>query len=148
MDFYIFDKQGNYIGVRGIAPTESDFIGIEATPENIDKMTNFVKPNLSNGEIVETATPEEIEEANRPPVPLEVALWKLKFVLQQMGLEQAVVDAINQLPDPPKTAALYLWDGGPAVDRHSATVDLIKQSIGLSDRQVDDIFIQANLIIL
>ncbi len=148
MDFYIFEKNGNYIGVRGIAPTESDFIGIEATPENIDKMTNFIKPNLSNGEIVESATPEEIEEANRPPVPLEVALWKLKFVLQQMGLEQAVIDAINQLPDPPKTAALYLWDGGPAVDRYSATVDLIKQAIGLNDRQVDDIFIQANLIIL
>jgi hypothetical protein len=148
MDFYIFDKQGNYIGMRGIAPTEDDLIGIEATPENIDKMTNFIKPNLSNGEIVESATPEEIEEANRPPVPLEVALWKLKFVLQQMGLEQAVIDAINQLPDPPKTAALYLWNGGTAVDRQSATVDLINQSIDLNDRQVDDIFIQANLIIL
>ena len=148
MDFYIFDTNGNYIGMRGVEPTEADLIGIEATEENIDKMTNFVKPMLSNGEIIETATHEEIEEANRPPVPLEVSLWKLKFVLQQMGLEQSVIDAINQLPDPPKTAALYLWNGGPAVDRHSPTIELIKQSIGLNERQVDDIFIQANLITL
>lgn len=146
MDFYIFNKNGNYIGMRGVAPTESDLVGIEATPENIAKMTNFVKPILSNNEIVESATLEEIEEANRPTVPIEVSLWKLKFVLQQMGLEQSVIDAINQLPDPPKTAALYLWNYGTAVDRHSATVDLIKQSVGLSDRQVDDIFIQAESI--
>ncbi len=125
-----------------------DIIGDDETL--IDELLTvpMIAPYYIDGQFVETATPEEIEEANRPPVPLEVALWKLKFVLQQMGLEQAVIDAINKLPDPPKTAALYLWDGGPAVDRYSATVDLIKQAIGLNDRQVDDIFIQANLIIL
>ena len=63
MDFYIFNKKGNYIGMRGVAPTEQDLVGIEATPENIDKMTNFVKPMLSNGEIIETATAEEIAQA-------------------------------------------------------------------------------------
>lgn len=108
----------------------------------------MIDPYYINGQFVDMATAEEIEEANRPPVPLEVSLWKLKFVLQQMGLEQSVIDAINQLPDPPKTAALYLWNGGPAVDRHSPTIELIKQSIGLNERQVDDIFIQANLITL
>jgi len=49
--------------MRGVAPTEVDLVGIEATPENIDKMTNFVKPMLSKGEIVESATAEEIEQA-------------------------------------------------------------------------------------
>ena len=146
MDFYIFEKEGNYIGMRGVEPKETDLIGIEAAEENIEKMTNFVKPMLSKGSIIESATPEEIEEANKPSVPLEVALWKLKFVLLQMGLEQSVIDSINQLPDPTKTAALYLWNYGTAVDRQSATVDLIKQSVGLNDKQVDDIFIQAESI--
>lgn len=146
MMFYIFKNTGEYVGMRGIAPTENELIGIEATQENIEKMSTYIKPILLDGVITEGATPEEIEEATRPPVPLEVALWKLKFVLLQMGLEQSVLDSINQLPDPPKTAALYLWNYGTAVDRHSATVDLIKQSVGLSDRQVDDIFIQAESI--
>jgi hypothetical protein len=149
MNFYIFTVDtGNYQGIRGVYPTEPDLIGIETTEANVEKMTNFVKPMLSKGEIIESATPEEIEEVMRPSVPLEVALWKLKFILSQMGLEQSVLDSINQLPDPPKTAALYLWNYGTAVDRHSATVDLIKKSVGLNDRQVDDIFIQANSITL
>ena len=148
MNFYVFKTNGDFVGIRGVSPTESELIGIEITAENIDKMTNFVKPILLDGVITEGATPEEIEEATRPPVPLEVALWKLKFVLLQMGLQQSILDSINQLPDPTKTAALYLWNDGTAVDRHSATIDLIKQSVGLSDRQVDDIFIQANLITL
>ena len=63
MDFYIFDTNGNYIGMRGVAPTEADLVGIEATPENIEKMTNFVKPTILNGEITESATPEEIAQA-------------------------------------------------------------------------------------
>lgn len=109
---------------------------------------SYIKPKYSvqDDNFYESATIEEIEEANKPFAPLEVALWKLKFILSQMGLEQSVIDSINQLPDPPKTAALYLWNYGTAVDRHSATVDLIKQSVGLSDRQVDDIFIQAESI--
>lgn len=64
MDFYIFDKNGNYIGMRGTEPAlEENLIAIEATDDNIDKMTNFVKPTLSKSEIVESATPEQIAQA-------------------------------------------------------------------------------------
>lgn len=63
MNFYIFKKNGDYCGIRVIAPNEIDLVGIEATEENISKMTNFVKPILSNGEITESATTEEIEQA-------------------------------------------------------------------------------------
>lgn len=148
MNYYIFDTNGNYIGMRGIAPTETDLVGIETTEANVEKMTNFVKPMLSKGEIIESATPEEIEEANRPSVPLEVALWQLRHVLEVMHLEHLVSAAIENLQEPIRGAAIKLWNFGNAVDRYSATVDLIKQSIGLNDRQVDDIFIQANSITL
>ena len=60
MNFYIFKTNGDYVGIRGVSPTEPDLIGIEATEENIAKMTNFVKPILSKGEIIESATTEEI----------------------------------------------------------------------------------------
>lgn len=91
---------------------------------------------------------EEDEQPLQLDVPTEVALWKLRFILSQMELETTVGDVINQLPEPQKTAAKYLWDRGTAVDRYSPTVDLIKQSIGLTDSDVDNIFRQANLIIL
>lgn len=63
MNFYIFKTNGDFVGIRLIAPNEIDLVGIEATEENISKMTNFVKPILSNGEITESATSNEIAQA-------------------------------------------------------------------------------------
>lgn len=80
--------------------------------------------------------------------PSEVALWKLRFVLSQMNLEQAVSDALNSLPEPQKTAANYIWNYGNTIDRHSSTVLFLQQQLGLTDTQVNEIFIQSNSISL
>jgi hypothetical protein len=143
---YIFKNTGEYVGTRGVAPTEPYLIGIDATEANVEKMTNFVKPALSKGEIFESATPEEIAEAQKESVPNEVALWKLRFVLSQMQLEQSVTDAINLLEEPKRTAATYIWNFGTAVDRNSNTVIFIKTALGFTEQEVDDIFNQANSI--
>ena len=71
MDFYIFDNNGNYIGMRGIAPTETVLIGIPATEANIAKMSVYIAPKLVDGEITETATPEQFE-ALKPQMFLRV----------------------------------------------------------------------------
>jgi hypothetical protein len=65
--FYIFSSQtGNFIGTRGIAPEpESDEIGILQTPETLAQLMACFVPKLSNGQIVEGATPEQIE-ATKP----------------------------------------------------------------------------------
>ena len=80
--------------------------------------------------------------------PSEVALWKLRFILSQMNLEQAVSGALNSLPEPQKTAANYIWNYGNAIDRHSSTVLFLQQQLGLTDTQVNEIFIQSNSISL
>ena len=145
MDFYIFNKSGNYLGMRGSAPIENE-IGIEATPETVEFMTTAVVPMVVGGKLTETATPEQIADAQKGLVPTEVALWKLRFVLSQMQLEQSVTDAINLLEEPQRTAATYIWNFGTAVDRDSNTVIFIKTALGLTEQEVDDIFIQANSI--
>jgi hypothetical protein len=89
-------------------------------------------------------TDEEIKELQKSLVPTEVALWKLRFVLSQMQLEQSVTDAINLLEEPQRTAATYIWNFGTAVDRDSNTVIFIKTALGFTEQEVDDIFIQAN----
>lgn len=145
MDFYIFNKSGNYLGMRGSAPIENE-IGIEATPEAVTFMTTAVVPMVVGGKLTETATIEQIAEAQKESVPNEVALWKLRFVLSQMQLEQSVTEAINLLEEPQRTAATYIWNFGTAVDRYSNTVMFIKIALGLTEQEVDDIFIQANSI--
>ncbi len=98
--------------------------------------------------IVEIATPEQIAEAQKESVPNEVALWKIRFVLSQMQLEQSVTEAINLLEEPQRTAATYIWNFGTAVDRYSNTVIFIKTALGLTEQEVDDIFINADKITL
>jgi hypothetical protein len=116
--------------------------------ENQQKIDTFTKPYIVNGEIVDTATPEEIKEKEKLKVPNEVALWKLRFILSQMGLEVSVSDAISQLPEPQKTAATYIWNYGTAVDRYSNTVLFLQQALQLNDDQTDEIFIQASQVSL
>lgn len=147
MDFYIFDKSGNYLGMRGSAPIENE-IGIEATPEAVAFMTTAVVPMVVGGKLTETATIEQIAEAQKESVPNEVALWKLRFVLSQMQLEQSVTEAINLLEEPQRTAATYIWNFGTAVDRYSNTVIFIKIALELTEQEVDHIFINADKITL
>lgn len=89
---------------------------------------------------------EEIVESR--DVPMEVALWKLRFVLAQMQLEQSVTDSIATLPEPQRTAATYIWNFGTAVDRYSSTVLFIQGVLGLDEEEADDLFIEANSITL
>ena len=69
-------------------------------------------------------------------------------VLSEMQLEDLITSAIEQLPEPHKKAATYIWNYGNSIDRFSSTISFIQGHLGLSEDQVNQIFIQANLITL
>ena len=103
---------------------------------------------LQSGGVVESSELFTEEESIQANTPFEVALWKLRFLLSQMNLEQSVSEALNTLPEPQKTAANYIWNYGNNIDRHSTTVQFLQSYLGLSDTQVNQIFIQSNSITL
>lgn len=103
---------------------------------------------LIAGGTVEPSDLFSVEEEIAFNTPTEVSLWKLRFVLSQMQLEQSVTDAMNQLPEPQRTAANYIWNYGNSIDRHSSTIQFIQTSLGLTEAQVNNIYIQANSITL
>ena len=111
---------------------------------------NLVIPyfNFETRQFFEAATSQEIIDANVTECPIEVALWKIRVVLKLMQLEDVVANALNNLEEPTKTAALYIWNYGTAVDRDSQTITYIQNVLQLTNQQVDDIFIQANSLIL
>jgi len=76
--------------------------------------------------------------------PSEVQLWRIRTILKLSSLEQVVETALNNLQEPQKTGALYIWNYGTTVERYSQTVLLLQSILGLTDQQTDDIFIQAN----
>jgi hypothetical protein len=103
---------------------------------------------LQSGGTVESSELFTEEESIQANTPLEVALWKLRFVLSQMNLEQSVSAALETLPESQKTAANYIWNYGNSIDRHSATIGFLQSYLGLSDTEVNQIFIQSNSITL
>ena len=101
-------------------------------------------------EVSEDELPEYIQYVmySEPTVPQEVQLWRIRTVLKLSQLETQIEDALNNLPEPSKTAGLYIWKFGTTVERSSQTVLLLQSVLQLTDEQVDDLFIQANAIVL
>lgn len=140
--YYLLDDNGYYLGVNSKTPFE---VGNQT---NVPINGNFVKFKFDGDNWVEGASAEEINSNNISNLPLEVSLWKLRFVLSEMQLEDLITSAIEQLPEPHKKAATYIWNYGNSIDRFSSTISFIQDHLGLSENQVNEIFIQANSITL
>ena len=127
-------------------------IDLQDNQVSIDEVLteNYVKPyfNFETRTFYEGATQEEINEANKATVPYEVQLWRIRTVLKLMQLETQIESAIDAMPEPSKTAATYIWKFGTTVERASQTVMLLQSVLQLTDEQVDDLFIQAEAILL
>jgi len=127
-------------------------IDLQDNQVSIDELLteSYVKPyfNFETRTFYEGATQEEINEANRALVPQEVQLWRIRTIIKLLQLETQIENAIDAMPEPTKTAATYIWKYGTTVERSSQTILLLQSAIQLTDEQVDDLFIQAEQILL
>lgn len=110
----------------------------------------MVKPyfNFDTREFYEGATPEEIEQAFKDKTPTEVQLWRLRTILNLMNLIATIESALDQLEEPTKTAAKNVWNYGTTIERYSQTVLFIQSVTQMTDDQVDEIFQQAEAIVI
>jgi len=100
---------------------------------------------LRSGGIVESTDFKLVFERDEIP---ETPLWRIRVILKIMGQEENILSAINNLPEPIKTAAEYVWHYGTVIERNSSTVLFIQQLLGLTNIEVDEIFNQANSIMI
>jgi len=100
---------------------------------------NYLK---NNGEVKETDFDIELDEDR--VVPQEVPLWCIKVILSEMGLTQSVKDALEQLEEPNKTRASFIWEYGNIIKRESQTVEFLGYALQKSKTEIDTIFINAN----
>lgn len=75
-----------------------------------------------------------------------ITLRQCKLALLNAGKLQDVVNAINALPEPQRTAALIEFDYANEVERTSALLNTIANAIGLTETELDDLFNQAKLL--
>lgn len=77
-----------------------------------------------------------------PIVPNAITMRQARLVLLGMGVLTKVDAAINSLPEPQKSAAKITWEYSTEVQRHNGLVLSLGPALGLSESQIDAMFIQ------
>lgn len=99
-------------------------------------------PDVDEGWIVDGAS--YVPAIARPPVPASITMRQARLCLHKHGMLAVVQPAIDALPEPDRTAAQIEWDCSSAVERHRGFVLTIAQSLGITDEQLDELFIEAS----
>ena len=94
-------------------------------------------------DVATDATPEQVAERRAALVPRAVTMRQARLALHAAGQLAAVEAAINALSEPARTAARIEWDYSGEVQRHHGLVAALAPALGLSDEQVDALFIGA-----
>lgn len=82
--------------------------------------------------------------APAPRVPQAVTMRQARLALFSAGLLSAVDTAIDALPEPQRTAARIEWDYSNELQRSNPLVAALTPALGLTDAQVDALFIAAS----
>lgn len=81
-----------------------------------------------------------------PPVPVvpdSVSMRQARLALLGAGLLAQVDAAIASLPSPQKEAAAIEWEYAQEVQRHNGLVPAMAQALGMTEAQLDALFMQA-----
>lgn len=76
-------------------------------------------------------------------VPPSVTMRQARLALLGAGKLAAVTAALNALPEPQKTAAMITWEYSGEVFRNNGLVPQMAASLGMTDAQIDALFIAA-----
>lgn len=104
-----------------------------------------------NQPIIFEGTQEEITEANKPKVPCSISRMRLKLELFERNITvEDIVDTITSIPssvfsEAEKQKALIKFQEATSYDRYNADLNLVTTLMGLSQQDLDEIFINGNI---
>lgn len=87
-------------------------------------------------------TPEDPDPAPAV-VPRSVSMAQARLALIGAGLLDEIEAGFQALPEPQKTTVLTAWEYSPTVSRNGALVTTLAGPFGLSEEDLDDLFIAA-----
>lgn len=107
----------------------------------------FDEDGISRMSMLATEVPQgaEILPYVAPPVgvPTAVTMRQARLALLDAGLLPTVQAAIAALPSPQKEAAGIEWEYAQEVQRDHGLVPAMAQALGMTESQIDDLFIAA-----
>ena len=107
---------------------------------------NFVDPIWNGTTFMEGATPEEIAEANKPIVPIQVKNMKFRLALIKSGIMPSSIDSvITQMPEGAMKENIFtLWNFADYLERNDASLNYMAGQFNITHEQLDNLFILAN----
>lgn len=78
-----------------------------------------------------------------PLIPQSVTMRQARLALLAAGLLPSVSAAIASMQEPERSAAQITWEFAATVDRESGLVPSLATALGLTEAQIDDLFISA-----
>jgi len=136
---YTYDSRGVYSGAVPCDPLKAVPPGLSVAPP---ALTGTQVAQAVNGAWVvlpEYPTPP----APVPQVPAAVTMRQARLALLGAGLLPSIQTAIDALPEPQKSAATIEWEYSQEVQRHNGFVSVLAPTLGLTDAQIDALFIAA-----
>ena len=76
-------------------------------------------------------------------VPSRVLMHRARLALLDAGLLDAVEAELASLPQPQRRRALIEWEFSPTLDRDHGLVPAMAAALGLTDEQIDGLFLAA-----
>ncbi len=115
---------------------------------------NYVLPKWNGTDYYESATPEQIAEANKVPVPEKVSAIQFFAQLEFIGItQQTIFETIEYLftqgvlTEQQKIIALISVRKAIYFERNHAFINLIASAFQKTETDIDNIFINASKII-
>jgi hypothetical protein len=81
---------------------------------------------------------------NSSAIPQSISMRQARLMLSREGSLSAVQEAIDLLPESQREEAQIEWDYAQMVNRDNPIMQLIAQKIGLTDEQLDEMFLEAS----
>ncbi len=136
---YHYDVYGWFTS-QTIAGRSTD---LEPTTTSETTTPGAARANWSGYAWVERPYVAPVVESETPPVPSAVTMRQARLALFAVGLLTAVDTAIDALDEPARTAARIEWDYSNELQRTNPLVATLGPALGLSEAQVDALFIAA-----
>jgi hypothetical protein len=127
-------------------PADFSAAARDTVEQHIERVQHLLKSDPTN---YLQALADGVQLPALPPrIPREIDNWRARAVLDLAGLLEPVEAALGSLTGVEGVIARHAWESGAPLARHGATVVALAPALGLSDSQVDAMFIQADGLIV
>ena len=102
----------------------------------------LIDKDIVGFELIE-ATPEEIAEANKPKVPIQVKNMKFRLALIKSGIMPSSIDSvITQMPEGAMKENIFtLWNFADYLERNDVSLNYMARQFNITHEQLDNLFI-------